>query len=159
MSIEIPLTKGYVTVVDDEDVFLVEYRWHSSVQKRGVYAMRMASRKQKPRKHILLHREIMKHVMGRDLLPKEWIDHIDGNPLNNRRSNLRICDNRLNQANAKHHVDAKSPLKGTCFDKQKGKWKAYSNRKHLGHFDTPEEAHEAYCLAALDEYGEFARFE
>lgn len=79
-------------------------------------------------------------------LPKQILDHIDGNKCNNRISNLRISTNRLNQINRKIHRDGH--LAGTTFSKRGKKWVAQiqinSLKKTLGKFDTQLEAHEAY---------------
>ena len=76
------------------------------------------------------------------------IDHIDNNKLNNAFSNLRVVTNQHNQFN-------RPTAKGYCWDKQKGKWQAYIainyKVKHLGYFDTWEEARAAY-LAAKEKY-------
>jgi len=71
----------------------------------------------------------------------DLIDHIDGNKLNNSVENLRITNNSGNQRNRKN-------TKGYYFDKKKNKYRAQirvnGKTKHLGYFDTKEEAHNAY---------------
>jgi hypothetical protein len=91
--------------------------------------------------------------------PKEEIDHRDGNPSNNRISNLRVCDRLGNQKNVRRHVDSSSPFKGIYRDKKKWSAAICSNkiRKHLGTFHTAEEAARAYDDAAAVLHGEFAR--
>ena len=92
--------------------------------------------------------------------PKKWIDHINGNPSDNRWNNLRECTPRQNQANRKINRNTTSGYKGVCWDKSKNKWMASITRrgenKFLGYFDCPEEAHQTYCEAADSEFGEFA---
>jgi len=94
--------------------------------------------------------------------PKIQIDHIDNNPLNNQRSNLRECTNQQNSFNKSKNKNNKSGFKGVYFDKYANKYKAQiqiNNKvKHLGRFDTAEEAHEAYKKSALEYHGEFVRF-
>lgn len=91
--------------------------------------------------------------------PSDLIDHINGDTADNRLFNLReatVSQNALNRAAMKN---ASSGLKGVTFHKATGKWRSQYYRsgkqRHLGLFDTPEEAHEAYCNAAKREYGEF----
>lgn len=97
--------------------------------------------------------------MGLDLT--KFIDHKDGNRNNNRRDNLRSCDNRLNQGNARIRADNTSGFKGVGFYKPTGKWRArirdHGVRRSLGYFDTKEEAADAYAAAAKEIFGEFAR--
>jgi len=90
------------------------------------------------------------------------LDHIDGNKENNSINNLRSCTQSQNQANIPLSKNSTSGLKGVWYDKPKKKWKAgikKDNKKyHLGYYLTKEEAHEAYCKAAVEFFGEFARF-
>ncbi len=92
--------------------------------------------------------------------PSVQIDHIDGNPSNNRFDNLRLADVSQNQANGRRRVDNTSGFKGAC--RNGNKWVAYitSNKRriHLGLFGSAEAAHAAYCRAAVQLNGEFARF-
>lgn len=90
------------------------------------------------------------------------IDHIDVNPLNNSISNLRLAT--LSQQGQNKHVrsDSRSGLRGAFYNPSRKKsW--YSQIRVdgkcfcLGNFHTPEEAHAAYCEAALKHHGEFAR--
>lgn len=89
------------------------------------------------------------------------IDHINGNKSDNRFSNLRLATSRENSRNMKKSLANKSGFKGVCFDKRSGKWKANIRSKlkqiFLGYFPTPELAHMAYCKAAAELHGEFAR--
>jgi len=90
------------------------------------------------------------------------IDHIDGNKLNDRFSNLREATRSQNLANKKC---MRKGLKGVTLHKRRTKdvWSAcvQVNKKsiRLGFFGTEQEAHEAYCQAAKKYHGEFARFE
>lgn len=93
--------------------------------------------------------------------PNGYLDHIDGDPLNNRISNLREASASGNARNRRIPVTNKSGYKGVCWKKDKGKWCAQiwigDKRKFVGYFDTPEAAHKAYCAAAQSQYGEFFR--
>lgn len=88
------------------------------------------------------------------------VDHINGNGLDNRRCNLRLVCQSDNKANARIYKNNSSGFKGVTA--KNGKWLAQivRNKKNyrLGLFDTPEEAHSAYCRAAMEFHGEFAHF-
>jgi hypothetical protein len=94
-------------------------------------------------------------------LPKEEMDHINGDPADNRISNLRPVTRFQNQWNTGIHKNHSGTLKGAYFHKLSGKWRAQimKHRKlhYLGLFDTPEEAHAAYDRKARELFGEFAR--
>lgn len=95
----------------------------------------------------------------------EWplglLDHIDGNPANNRLANLRLATQSQNCANARRRVDNSSGFKGVHFDRLTGRWRAEimagGRRGRLGRFDSPEAAHAAYAAAASRLFGEYAR--
>ena len=108
------------------------------------------------------HRLAWFYVYGR--WPAEGIDHINGDPLDNRIANLRECTQQQNNGNHK----ALNPLntsgyRGVTWKRDKRKWKAYINinnrQTHLGYFDSAEQAYEAYCAAAVAHFGEFARLD
>ena len=108
----------------------------------------------------LLHRVVWMFVTGED--PGDWeIDHIDGNGLNNSFANLRKANRSQNMCNSRLTADNSSGFKGVSYCKQTKKWKASiqinGKQLHLGRFDTPEPAHMAYCKAAAELHGEFAR--
>lgn len=88
-------------------------------------------------------------------------DHWSGDGLDNRRDNLRPCTNQLNQANRRKQKGS-SRFKGVCWVPRENRWVAQIqvNKKHhhLGYFTNEEEAAEAYRLAAMKHFGEFARF-
>jgi Demerecviridae HNH endonuclease len=93
-------------------------------------------------------------------LPASPLDHINGDKSDNRIANLRLATKQQNAANMKpRHAG----LKGAWWRKDRKKWCAHINRDyktyHLGTFDTEAEAHAAYCAAAVEFFGEFARFE
>jgi hypothetical protein len=92
--------------------------------------------------------------------PQGDVDHRNGSRSDNRWSNLREATRSQNVANSKRGCGRSAP-KGATFNKQRGRWVAQiccNNRKHyLGHFDTAEEAGEAYAVAARELFGEFAK--
>lgn len=107
----------------------------------------------------LSHRLAWLYMTGQ--WPKYWIDHIDGNKLNNKFSNLRECTPSQNHQNKKTMSNNKTALKGSWFDKANKKYKAAISingiQITIGYFNTVEEAHNAYCKAAKELYGSFAR--
>lgn len=137
------LTQSLFALIDLEDVVRCKYRpWYFN----GGYARSGKD---------LLHRFLLEAPDG------TFVDHRNGNTLDYRKSNLRPATCTQNQFNKKRAKNNTSGYKGVNF--HQNKWRAYIkiNRKriHLGHFDTPEEAHLAYCKAALSLAGEFAKFE
>lgn len=111
-------------------------------------------------KPVLAHRVIWKMSYGVDA-PND-IDHRDGDPLNNRLTNLRLATKHQNLRNSKLHRGKNLP-KGVSWHHGAGRYRASiylsGKCKHLGLFDTPVGAHEAYKRAAGAAFGEFARFQ
>lgn len=95
-----------------------------------------------------------------NLSNENYVDHINGNHLDNRRCNLRIVTVSENSHNARIRVDNSSGFKGVSYNKRKEKFRSYINinRKqiHIGYFDNPEDAARAYDTAARFLFGEFA---
>lgn len=91
------------------------------------------------------------------------VDHINGDGLDNRKANLRVCTPAENLRNRKMHSNNRSGFKGVCFDLSSTvrPWRAKINvngrRISLGRYSSAEEAHEAYQVAAKQYHGEFAR--
>lgn len=159
MSIEIKLTRGFVTVIDDVDSDLAELKWTTFLdekQNSGPYAYRSPD-------NIRIHQVIMERILGRKLERGELADHVDGDGLNNKRENLRLSTFRQNAHNQKRSKRNTSGYKGVSYYAADGRWRANirvdGKLCFLGYFNTPEEAHEAYKVAAVKHFGEFARFE
>ena len=111
---KIKLTKGKVAIIDDDFYdSLNKYFWHCT--KQG-YAARRHTYEKGKNKIILMHRIIMN--CPDDLL----IDHINKNPLDNRRINLRICNKSQNAMNSKIASNYTSGFRGVKWYKPGQKW-------------------------------------
>lgn len=112
------------------------------------------------KKSFLVHRVVYALHRGIDLAKiREFVDHVDGDPSNNRPSNLRSATCRQNNANSRRKSNSASGLKGV--QRFGDKWDAYirknGKRTYLGRFGSKEGAHAAYIAAAKQTHGEFAR--
>lgn len=144
---EISLTRGRVALVDDEDYErLNQYNWN--YQSTG-YARRCNPGAAK--NYYYMHREVLN--LPQDRIP--IIDHINGNKLDNRKCNLRVCTPRQNTANCSRSLRrSKAGFKGV-YRGRKDYWVAriviQSNHK------TPEDAARAYDQMATAMHGEYAK--
>lgn len=158
---QIPLTQGKFAIVDDCDFEeLSKHRWLAHANYLGKFYPERAIREEGKQKTWRMYWSIV----GK---PEKGfcVDHIDGNPLNNQRSNLRVCTYGENNANRGHRSDNKVGLKGVVYYKgtfREPRYRAQINKngkvRSLGYFRTPEEAHEAYKIAAKQVHGEFAHY-
>lgn len=152
---KIPLTRGFEAMVDDEDFdSLNAFCWVYLPDRNTSYGMRRIVRNGK-KSTLSMHRHILKE-------PNGIVDHIDGNGLNNQRSNLRVVNAKQNQWNSRKHKDnCSSPYKGVSWNKHAKKWKASfgpsANRFCLGYCVDPKEAALLYNVAASFAYREYAK--
>ena len=158
----IQLTKGYVTVIDAVDADLAALKWCTYLSRNHAYAARLEQR-HKQRTVYRLHRVVLERALGRELLAAECVDHINGDTMDNRRANLRLATRSQNKANSRRPRSNTSGYKGVKWSKKHRKWEASIKVNYrlrfLGYFNAPEEAYEAYCQAAKQYFGEFARLE
>lgn len=142
----------FVVKVDDEVYEWVSgFRWcMSSGRCNNHYPVRWRTLIDGPgSRHVCMHRSIWEHTHG-PIPPKMQVDHINGDRLDNRLYNLRVVSNRENQQNQQIHREGRLP--GSHLER--GRWRARIRiggvKKHLGCFNTEQEAHQAY-LKALTE--------
>jgi hypothetical protein len=152
----IPLTKGYVAFVDDDDFAAVsQKKWGAFHSNGNVYAASQTSRKDGPRRTLFMHRIINETPEGLHT------DHVDGDTLNNCRSNLRSVTRAQNQWNRRADRQGSSKHKGVSWQASTGKWlamiQANKRRIYLGIFADEEDAARAYASAAVEMFGEFNR--
>lgn len=138
-------------MVDDGDAAAVlKYKWSATECSRG----RFYAHRKVDRRSVYLHRFIMRPGPGLE------VDHIDGNTLNNSRSNLRVCTHAENAKNIKRKKNNSSGYTGVSWCKNYGKWEAYiwlGKKVGLGYFDNPRDAALAFDVAAKKHRGEFAK--
>ena len=154
----VPLSRGFEAKIDALDAEIIgRWNWCVSVRPRGLYAVRTIQPKGGRRQTILMHREII----GDDCGP--CVDHINHDGLDNRRCNLRSATHSENSRNRKRMSNNKSGYKGVFWEEKRRKWCAqirlHGKTKRIGRFSSAEEAHAAYCKAAYEIHGEYARFE
>ncbi len=147
----IPLTRGFSAQVDDNDFECInKYKWH--LLSSG-YASRTSS-KLTGRKEILMHRFVAETPSGMET------DHINGDKLDNRHSNLRISTHAQNAANRGKQSNNTSGHKGVTWYAKRSKWQAQitvgKKHKTIGYFKDPKDAARAYDEAARKYFGEFA---
>ncbi len=141
-------------LLDDEDYDIVVGKvWNLRFDKNKFYVISNGKRRNgKKANNIIMHRLIMNAING------EIIDHKDGNPLNNQKSNLRFATTRQNAHNYSIPKNSVTGYKGVSLI---NKYRAYivvdGKQKFLGYYKTAKEAASAYNKAALKHFGEFAR--
>ncbi len=147
---KILLTQDKFSIIDPSDFEDVsKYNWVFT--KKG-YAEGYINQKK-----CSLHRYIMRKEEGIDIL---YVDHIDGDKLNNTRSNLRLCTPQQNNHNRKP-LKGSSKYKGVSFDKSLNKWRSVIMKDYksiyLGAYDSEILAARVYDKKAIELHGEFAK--
>jgi len=152
VTLEIPLTQGQVALVDEADyeALVAAGKWQALPAPNTFYAFRKSSRRDGKRLGVYMHTL---------LTGWPYVDHIDGNGLDNRRQNLRAATHSKNMMNRGPQSNNTSGFKGVC--RNRLKWRAQigldGRHIHLGTFATPQEAAHAYDAAAVELFGEYAR--
>lgn len=153
MTVRIPLGKcGLFALIDDDDAPLVsQFVW--GLKRHPAGERYFYAGKQKP--HALMHRMIVNAPKG------VVVDHINGDRLDNRKANLRLCTHTENIRN-QVRVNPPHKYKGVTLDKQTGNYVAQigiGKRKYkkVRGFKTPEDAARVYDKLAIQYHGQFAR--
>ena len=147
------------TIVDDEDYYwLSQWNWNAVKIKNKIYVKRgtkKAKLKTGVKYELFLHRVVMQ-CSDSNLV----VDHIDNNPLNNQKSNLRICTKAENNRNTSSHKNSSSKYLGVTYDKARKKWNAQlmvnGKRVLTKRYTTEIEAAKAYDAAAKLYVGVYA---
>lgn len=153
---EISLTLGKVALVDDDDYErIVRHKWQFYPYNAG-YAVRKGSKRNGEPRTVRMHREIMNAPKG------VQIDHINGNGLDNRKSNLRFANTQQNAFNReKPSVNCSSKYKGVLKRRDDSNWVVrikYNNRQfHLGTYQSETYAAAVYNVAAHIMFGSYCR--
>ena len=148
------LSSGDVCLVDDDDYdFVNQWRWKPIKSKKNTYAGRnIRGTGGKKWGCVLMHRLITDAPDGKQ------VDHINHMTLDNRRDNLRLCDQAHNNANSAGYSNRASTYKGVS--RNGSNWVARIKKngvcKCLGTFKTEEAAARVYDVAALEYFGDFA---
>lgn len=137
---------GKTVKVDERFSYLLDYKWQ--ITPNG-YLKRYSDNT-----YFYMHREVVGAKKGFD------VDHINGDRLDNRLLNLRLCSRSQNNFNRRASSANKTGFKGVCFVKRDGKYNARittkdGKYKSLGNFDTAIEAHKAYVEASKIHHGEY----
>lgn len=155
MSKRIPLTQGKFAIVDDADFeWLNQYKWCAHKVGKSWYAVGWLYYQNRKRQ-VGIHQLILNTPADMQS------DHRNGDGLDNRRSNLRICTSSQNLGNSRKSKRRTSQFKGVYWERARRKWhveiKVLGKRRHLGRFDDELEAAATYDTAARELFGEFAR--
>ena len=103
----ISLTRGYSTIIDDEDFEAIsKYHWSVHVRNKKAYA-KTTIWNQNRRTRVLMHRMILNHS-GKE----SFIDHVNGDSLDNRRENLRLCTHQENCMNRNPQSNSTTGING-----------------------------------------------
>jgi len=154
MAKQIPLTRGYVAIVDDDDFDEVsQYKWHAVTKGGFPYAVRGVG-KRPNRGKVSLHRVLLNAPDGME------VDHRNGDTLDCRRENLRLATHRQNAANRTLTPQSRSGFKGVYWYARDSRWAAQirvaGTKMFLGYFEFAEDAARIYDDAAREHFGEFA---
>ena len=142
---------GRVALIDDEDYELVSrHKWYTLAYETWIYACATSPGSGGSGK-LRMHKLITGYPLT---------DHINGDGLDNRRSNLRPATVAQNNHNARGWSDSSSRFKGVTWHQRDRKWQAAikvnGTSRYLGYFISEEDAAAAYAAAALEIQGEYA---
>lgn len=150
---EIPLNNGLVAIVDNEDFARVNaFVWTCSKSKgyRSVFRRDNLN----SFKYVSLSRFIMQDYINENELV---VDHISGNTLDNRKTNLRVISKKQNSQNTASRIGSSSRYLGVSFRKDNKKWQVTLKNKKLGCYKSERKAAMVYNIFAALKYGKYAR--
>lgn len=166
MAKTIELSRGLTCIVSDIDADLDKFAWcagNLNSNKPDVfYAMRTIYL-HPGRKSIYMARQILERILDRPLIKNEICDHINGDTLDNRRTNLRLSTKRENCRNMgkTRREGTTSEYKGVYWHKLRNKWVASirvdGKLLFLGYYKDEKQAAKEYDKAALKYFQEFAK--
>lgn len=154
---KIRIAKDAYTIVDDEDYqYLSQFKWYYN-KHRG-YAHFGGRHSDLFRNKALMHRVIL--GLNDKSSSHIEVDHINRDKLDNRKSNLRLCDHSSNQSNSKLRVNNSSGYRGVHWNKATKMWRCKITRHgktyELGYFSDRIEAAKVYNDHSVNLFGEFA---
>lgn len=154
MGRTIPLTRGYVVIVDDNDYeWLSRRNWYALGVHPNVYAARKKRKAEGGPGIVLMHRVVAQAEDG------DFVDHKNHDGLDNRRVNLRVCPQGLNLANQRSSTGG-SCFKGVYWNRERKRWVAQIGvngvKRRLGRYLSEEAAARAYDRAASEVWGDYA---
>lgn len=151
--------KVFAKISPQDAARILQYKWRFIQNKKGRVGqtIRYAVAQEK-RDGIYVRLKMHRLIL--DAPEGTHVDHINGDGLDNRRENIRICTPQLNQANSRKHIVGSSRYKGVAWSAAARKWRAYiavdRKQTHLGLFESEVEAAQAYDQKAREVFGEYA---
>lgn len=157
IDISTPKHPNTFSKVDDADFdWLNQWKWTAIQEGKRIYAHRYFKNDKKNYRWVRMHKMIMGTPTG------FHTDHINGDGLDNRRENLRVCTPSENYHNNFGHKDREGKSIGVVYDKRHNRFYARINNKYkciyIGCFKSEQEASDAYKAKSIELFGKFSPF-